>query len=282
MSIAPGQTVDAASILAIQATANSAVQSAGGTLNGGTLVGGTADGVVILHGSANVVPQTAPFIFNGNTAAGAASALPAGTLQHLQGADGQVARSLVETWGPASGRFTARTAAGTKAAPVATNLNKGLVELSTLLYDGTVYSGVVAEVFIYANPVPPGPNSGTDHGAAIALNVVPPGTTTLVPGAVVVGDGPSGIMMFGTLAQAGTSTPAWIGGPRIQVIDQLGLLASQVNVGVDNTAPNWTSGSGAPLSTQPKGSGYMRKDGGVGTTVYVSQGGGVWNAIPGV
>jgi len=46
--------------------------------------------------------------------------------------------------------------------------------------------------------------------------------------------------------------------------------------------PTISSGSGAPVSTEPKGSIYMRTGGGVGTTLYATQGGGVWNAVAGV
>jgi hypothetical protein len=46
--------------------------------------------------------------------------------------------------------------------------------------------------------------------------------------------------------------------------------------------PTWTGGAGAPSGTQPKGSIYSRIDGGVGSTLYVSQGGGTWNAVAGV
>jgi len=41
-------------------------------------------------------------------------------------------------------------------------------------------------------------------------------------------------------------------------------------------------GIGAATGTQPKGSIWMRTDGGVGTTMYVSQGSGIWNAVAGV
>jgi hypothetical protein len=46
--------------------------------------------------------------------------------------------------------------------------------------------------------------------------------------------------------------------------------------------PTWTSGFGAPASTQPLGSLYSRRDGAVGTTIYISRGTGTWNAIAGV
>jgi hypothetical protein len=51
---------------------------------------------------------------------------------------------------------------------------------------------------------------------------------------------------------------------------------------VGASGPTITSGSGVPGSTQPKGSLYTRTGGAVGSTLYVSQGGGTWNAVAGV
>jgi len=49
-----------------------------------------------------------------------------------------------------------------------------------------------------------------------------------------------------------------------------------------NNGPTHTAGAGAPGTTEPKGSTFQRTDGGVGTTLYVSQGGGTWNPVAGV
>jgi hypothetical protein len=51
---------------------------------------------------------------------------------------------------------------------------------------------------------------------------------------------------------------------------------------VNASGPTIRSGTGAASGTQPRGSVWMRTDGGVGTTMYVSQGGGTWNAVAGV
>ena len=51
---------------------------------------------------------------------------------------------------------------------------------------------------------------------------------------------------------------------------------------VTSSGPTWTAGTGAPTSTEPKGSFYTRTDGATGTTLYVSQGAGTWNAVAGV
>lgn len=48
------------------------------------------------------------------------------------------------------------------------------------------------------------------------------------------------------------------------------------------SGPTITTGAGVPAATTPRGSIYLRTGGGVGTTLYVSQGGGTWNAVAGV
>ena len=46
--------------------------------------------------------------------------------------------------------------------------------------------------------------------------------------------------------------------------------------------PQLIAGTGAPSAMKPKGTIFIRTDGGVGSTIYVSQGGGTWNAVGGV
>jgi hypothetical protein len=46
--------------------------------------------------------------------------------------------------------------------------------------------------------------------------------------------------------------------------------------------PAWSSGTGAPAATAQIGSLYSRVDGAVGSTLYVSRGGGTWAAVAGV
>jgi hypothetical protein len=48
------------------------------------------------------------------------------------------------------------------------------------------------------------------------------------------------------------------------------------------SGPTITTGAGVPATTTPKGSIYFRTGGTVGSTFYVSQGGGTWNAVAGV
>lgn len=48
------------------------------------------------------------------------------------------------------------------------------------------------------------------------------------------------------------------------------------------TGPTWTTGTGAPGSTEPVGSLYSDTAGGLGARLYVSAGGGSWAAVAGV
>lgn len=66
----------------------------------------------------------------------------------------------------------------------------------------------------------------------------------------------------------GATTPSTVVGTSIRTLSTVG--------------PTWTGGTGAPGTTQPLGSMFSRTDGGVGTTLYVSRGGGTWNAVAGV
>ena len=87
-------------------------------------------------------------------------------------------------------------------------------------------------------------------------------------GAISVGAGNSGVA--GNFAVAGafqTNGSAVIGGT--------------IAFG-SASGPTITTGAGAPVATQPQGSIYLRTAGGVGSTLYVTQGGGVWNAVAGV
>ena len=60
----------------------------------------------------------------------------------------------------------------------------------------------------------------------------------------------------------------------IVAINQLAINA--------NSGPTIRAGTGAASGTQPKGSQWLRTDGAVGSTLYISQGAGTWNAVAGV
>ena len=55
-----------------------------------------------------------------------------------------------------------------------------------------------------------------------------------------------------------------------------------VPIVVNTSGPTIRSGTGAATGTQPKGSLWLRTDGAAGSTIYVSQGAGAWNAVAGV
>ncbi|UQN68265.1 hypothetical protein L0Z11_11270 [Burkholderia multivorans] len=73
-----------------------------------------------------------------------------------------------------------------------------------------------------------------------------------------------------------TSTQS--GSNAVENISQQKIIAPNFVVG----ALTITSGVGVPTANLPSGSVYMRNDGGTGGHLYVSAGGGVWNAVPGV
>jgi hypothetical protein len=54
------------------------------------------------------------------------------------------------------------------------------------------------------------------------------------------------------------------------------------NIAIGSSGPTIRSGTGAATGTQPKGSIWMRTDGAAGSTLYVTQGGGVWAPVAGV
>jgi hypothetical protein len=49
-----------------------------------------------------------------------------------------------------------------------------------------------------------------------------------------------------------------------------------------STGPTWTAGAVPPTASAPVGSLYSNTAGALGATLYVSRGGGVWNAVAGV
>lgn len=80
---------------------------------------------------------------------------------------------------------------------------------------------------------------------------------------------------------AGSFTNSGLNGCAIgQSIPAAGAF-SAVEVGT-TSGPNIRSGTGSDGGVQPAGSLWLRTDGAVGTHLYVSAGGGVWNAVAGV
>jgi hypothetical protein len=73
------------------------------------------------------------------------------------------------------------------------------------------------------------------------------------------------------------------GATRIALLSSAGNLTATgyLQTG-DVNGPTWTTGNGAPSSTQAVGSLYSNKTGAVGATLYVSRGAGTWNPVAGV
>lgn len=91
----------------------------------------------------------------------------------------------------------------------------------------------------------------------------------------------------GTIAGAGgldftnfVPTTAFLRGNNFLLDPSGNWTAASYTVG--SGGPTLTTGSAAPSGTQPKGSIYLRTSGSTGSTLYVSQGGGTWNAVTGV
>lgn len=76
----------------------------------------------------------------------------------------------------------------------------------------------------------------------------------------------NGVAIGGTTAAAGAFT----------TLSASGVLT------VGSGAATVNSGTGAPTATRPVGSLYLRTDGASGSRLYVSAGGGTWNAVAGV
>lgn len=82
----------------------------------------------------------------------------------------------------------------------------------------------------------------------------------------------------GIVTSGGSGCIAWRTGGAWVTIPTL-----TTGVRVNGTGgPIWIAGAGVPVSSQPLGSLWSRTDGGVGTTLYVSRGGGTWAAVAGV
>lgn len=100
--------------------------------------------------------------------------------------------------------------------------------------------------------------------------------------AATIGGGPTMAAAYGIDFTAVTFSTAAFASPSFQVDGSGKVRGAQFEVG--SGGPRIVQGTGVPpvVLALPKSSIYLRTDGGVGSTVYVSQGGGTWNAIAGV
>lgn len=151
----------------------------------------------------------------------------------------------------------------------------------------TAAAGVISVQF--ASPPAIGgtsPAAGSFTTLSASSTVSGAGFTTYLASPPAIGGTVAAAGSFTTLAASGAISgagfTAWLASPpAIGGTAPAAVTATTLTVG-STTGPTWTVGAGAPVATQPLGSLYSRTDGGVGTTLYVSQGGGTWNPISGV
>lgn len=210
-------------------------------------------------GTINVTPTTNPLVVNGNTI-GLSSYRP-NTLLELIGGGANAAITIDTFTGAAV--FTGRRADGSINAPSAIGLGENINVFNAVGYGATGYgSFAAAELALVAAEG----WSDTAQGTYMGFSVTATGSTVRAEAMRLQA---SGILTLGTLVANGTA--------KLQVSG--GALIDTVNVGAAAGVPTITSGAGAPSSTQPNGSLYLRTDGAANTRVYISEGGGTWAAI---
>jgi hypothetical protein len=130
--------------------------------------------------------------------------------------------------------------------------------IATTEFVTNAVSGFLVSPHFTGDPQAPTPSVG-DNDTSIA-------TTAFVQAAVASGAGLyvllTGSNMSGALSASKLTAP--------QVFAQEYVL---------NLSIVWISGTGAPTSSQGRGSLYSRTDGGIGTSLYVNQGGTTWAAV---
>jgi hypothetical protein len=109
-------------------------------------------------------------------------------------------------------------------------------------------------------------------------------SVTTGSGNIVIGSG-QGTPAAGssnTINIGGVFTGSGINTPATSIATIPGTLIVGGPITVATGGPTIRAGTGAATGTQPKGSMWMRTDGAVGSTLYVTQGGGTWAAVAGV
>lgn len=278
--------------------------------SGGVFVGsgsatgtGISGGALVGSGLTNSGKSGAASVFTGDAAAGetgdisiatgAAGAGLSGKINLVTGtSDGSTGPIAFRTGEAAPGGTSGTVDFGSGDAP-GSGSGSGAVSLVSGAADGL--SGTVA--------LRSG-NSAADSSGPVNVVTGDVASGTLTSGAIgfrtgsQADAGPSGPMEFATGDTAAGDTGdisfepgAATGGTggSIRLIPGTGTVADGIAecstefqadfFRVGAAGPTWTSGAGVPGATEPKGSIYSRTGGGVGTTLYVSQGGGTWNAV---
>ena len=152
----------------------------------------------------------------------------------------------------------------------------------------TVVAGLITEIAVSlagsytvlpSNPV--SVTGGTGTGAKFymqwginAVTVTGGGTNyPTFPPPFIACSGEKSIKALFAITMTETQQPLILNAGSSTQVDSLTVSAS---------GPTMTTGAGVPAATRPRGSIYLRTGGGVGSTLYVSQGGGTWNAVAGV
>lgn len=172
------------------------------------------------------------------------------------------APTMNTVWNDIQTAMTASTAADGQT-PITGNWNFGgynLTNIVTLAASAAAFTSASTSGGMTVGNV----LSVTKGGALIAGGAAVTGGANISDGLVVTGG--AGITGNSTVTGTFTVTGA----------------ATAASVVVGTGGPTWTVGTGAPATTEPRGSIFSRTDGGVGTTLYVSQGGGTWNPVAGV
>ena len=127
-------------------------------------------------------------------------------------------------------------------------------------------------------------SSGAGIGCTVTLNATATGITVTSGGTNYPEFPPptvrfSGGTVYRKLVARVTMTPT-----QAALVLNAGNTTQVDSLIISSGGPRIVQGTGVPpvILTLPRGTFYLRTDGAVGSTVYVSQGGGTWNAIAGV
>ena len=126
----------------------------------------------------------------------------------------------------------------------------------------------------------PGWDEGISFGHALGWWPIKATGTIIGTVASTGGLGPAYAAAWGVDFSAVTFSGGFLKSTGFEV-DGIGRTTAPAFI-LTSGGPTITTGAGVPATTTPKGSIYFRTGGAVGSTLYVSQGGGTWNAVAGV
>jgi len=150
--------------------------------------------------------------------------------------------------------------------------DSGPVQVNT----GPSVAGNSGLITIFTGPAASGTSGVITHVTGFSTTGGTGGMTFTTGNA---GGGNSGTIAFVTGTASGTRGNVTFDAP---VVIGNAIVQADTSFRLGAAGPTWTVGAGVPAATTPRGSLYSRTGGGVGTTLYVSQGGGTWNPVAGV